>query len=78
MTLTVNIHEAKTQLSQLLSQVVKDGQSIVICNRGKPVADLCPHRPRVRTTPHPCLSRLQLKYDPTEPLQPDEWPPEAQ
>ena len=39
---TVNIHQAKTQLSQLLSRVQK-GEKIIIANRGKPVALLTPY-----------------------------------
>jgi prevent-host-death family protein len=35
----VNIHQAKTQLSQLLLRVQK-GEKIIIANRGKPVACL--------------------------------------
>lgn len=38
----VNIHEAKTQLSKLLSRVEK-GEKIIIANRGKPVAFLSPY-----------------------------------
>lgn len=38
---TVNIHQAKTHLSQLLSRV-KLGEEIVIANRGVPVAKLVP------------------------------------
>ncbi|AFZ55209.1 type II toxin-antitoxin system prevent-host-death family antitoxin [Cyanobacterium aponinum AL20118] len=38
----VNIHQAKTQLSQLLSRVEK-GEKIIIANRGKPVAFLTPY-----------------------------------
>lgn len=38
----VNIHEAKTQLSKLLSRVEK-GEKIIIANRGKPVAFLTPY-----------------------------------
>ncbi len=38
----VNIHQAKTQLSQLLLRVQK-GEKIVIANRGKPVAYLTPY-----------------------------------
>ncbi|MBF2057204.1 MAG: type II toxin-antitoxin system Phd/YefM family antitoxin [Cyanobacterium sp. T60_A2020_053] len=38
----VNIHEAKTQLSQLLSRVEK-GEKIIIANRGKPIAYLTPY-----------------------------------
>lgn len=38
----VNIHQAKTQLSQLLLRVQK-GEKIIIANRGKPVAFLSPY-----------------------------------
>ena len=48
MTLVVNIHEAKTQLSRLLERVVA-GEAVVIAKAGQPIADLVPHRPsRVR------------------------------
>lgn len=39
---TVNIHEAKTHLSQLLARV-ENGEKITIARAGKPVADLVPH-----------------------------------
>ncbi len=35
----VNIHEAKTHLSSLLSRVA-EGEEITICNAGRPVATL--------------------------------------
>ncbi len=35
----VNIHEAKTHLSQLL-QFVKDGSIVIICRSGEPIAEL--------------------------------------
>jgi len=38
---TVNIHEAKAHLSALLNQVEK-GETVVICRRNKPVAELHP------------------------------------
>ncbi len=37
----VNIHEAKTRLSQLLAQL-DDGEEIVIARAGKPIARLVP------------------------------------
>jgi len=37
----INIHQAKTNLSQLLSRV-KLGEEIVISNRGVPIAKLVP------------------------------------
>lgn len=39
---TVNIHDAKTHLSQLLARV-ENGERITIARAGKPVADLVPH-----------------------------------
>lgn len=41
---TVNIHEAKTHLSQLLA-LVESGEEVVIARSGKPVARLSPIRP---------------------------------
>jgi prevent-host-death family protein len=38
---TVNIHEAKTQLSRLLERV-RAGEEIIIAKAGKPCARLCP------------------------------------
>jgi prevent-host-death family protein len=72
--ITVNVHEAKTNLSSLLSQVEKNGEPVLICRNGKPVADLVPHRPFKRNVkPHPRLSRIKINYDPTELLSPEEW-----
>ena len=39
MTITVNIHEAKTHLSKLLNRVM-NGEEIIIAKAGKPVARL--------------------------------------
>lgn len=39
---TVNIHDAKTHLSQLLTRV-EQGETITIARAGKPVANLVPH-----------------------------------
>ena len=71
---TVNVHEAKTTLSALLARVEKTGERVFICRSGKPVADLVPHRRVDRTVPHPVMSAIEIKYDPTEPLGPEEWP----
>ncbi len=40
---SVNIHQAKTNLSRLLSRV-EHGEEIVISNRGIPIAKLIPFR----------------------------------
>ncbi len=41
---SINIHQAKTHLSRLLSRV-EHGEEIVISNRGIPIAKLVPFRP---------------------------------
>jgi prevent-host-death family protein len=71
---TVNVHEAKTNLSSLLARVEENGEAIVICRNGEPVADLVPHKRTNRIKAHPTLSRISIGYDPIEPLTTDEWP----
>lgn len=43
MTQTINIHEAKTRLSQLLQQV-EEGDEIIISRANKPIARLVAYR----------------------------------
>jgi prevent-host-death family protein len=45
----VNIHEAKTNLSRILAKVMK-GETVILCNRNRPVAELrpLPARPPAR------------------------------
>jgi prevent-host-death family protein len=53
MTLTINVHEAKTHFSELLARVGL-GEEVIIAKAGKPVARLVPisekSRPRVPGT----------------------------
>lgn len=65
---TLNIHEAKTHLSSVLADLEGKGETFLICRHGKPVADLIPHRKVNRLVPHPVMSKIKIKYDPTEPL----------
>jgi prevent-host-death family protein len=74
---SVNVHEAKTQLSMLLAEIEERGERIVICRNGEPVADLVPHRRKVSMAPDPKLGAFTVGYDPTEELGDDEWPSEA-
>lgn len=71
---TVNVHEAKTHLSAMLAEVESKGKSFVVCRHGKPVAALVPYRKKTRLEPHPVMGRIELRYDPTEPLTEEEWP----
>ena len=76
----VNMHEAKSRLSELVRAVEERGEAITICRKGKPVAELRPHRRKHATRslkPDPDL-RVEFApgYDPTEPLSSEEWPEE--
>jgi prevent-host-death family protein len=70
----VDVHEAKNQFDGLMARVEENGESIVICRNGLPVAELVPHKRRNRTRIHPVLSKIKINYDPVEPLSRDEWP----
>lgn len=74
----VNMHEAKSRLSELVKAVEKKGETVVLCRDGKPVAELkkisVAEGTFNRLAPHPQLSKILIKYDPAEPLQADEWP----
>ncbi len=76
--LKVNTHEAKSRLSELLAQVEADGQPVVICRYGKPVAELRAISPQpidpLRT--HPQLAG-KLHYNPLEGADTGDWPEEA-
>ena len=45
---TVNIHDAKTRLSRILSEV-EAGEEYVVARSGKPIARLVPYHPRGAT-----------------------------
>ena len=62
MTTTVNIHEAKTDLSKLIA-AVESGDEVVIARRGKPVVKLVKYERRER----PPLGWLKLPGPPIDP-----------
>jgi antitoxin (DNA-binding transcriptional repressor) of toxin-antitoxin stability system len=74
----VNTHEAKTKLSQLLALIEKNHETVRVCRHGKPVADIVPIRKKAINPLklHPKISNVQINYDPTAPLESDEWPGE--
>mgnify|MGYP005847699501 CR=1 FL=1 len=47
---TVNVHEAKTHLSELLAKVAA-GENVVIARRNKPIARLVPVQPEPEKLP---------------------------
>ena len=75
--LIVNVHEAKTKLSALLTAVEERGELVRICRNGKPIAELRP-LPRV-TDPLQQDPQLRVEFleDPVLPLDEDAWPEEC-
>jgi antitoxin (DNA-binding transcriptional repressor) of toxin-antitoxin stability system len=74
--ITVNMHEAKTRLSALVKAVETNGETVLLCRQGKPVAQISAvsRRKIDRLTPDPRLKPLAINYDPAEPLTEAEWP----
>ncbi len=67
---TVNIHDAKTHFSKLLSRV-ESGEEIVIAKAGKPVARLTPLVKKAgKRLPGSAKGRIVLKKGFMEPLPP--------
>jgi antitoxin (DNA-binding transcriptional repressor) of toxin-antitoxin stability system len=73
---TVNVHEAKTQLSKLLAAVER-GEVVRICRNYVPVAELRPV-PHVRDplVIDPELARVAVNGDLLAPVPFDDWPAE--
>lgn len=76
--ITVNMHEAKSRLSQLVA-AAENGEEVVICSKGQPRVRLIPYKlssPVCRNlTPDPSLRPILAPgYDPAEPLSEEEWP----
>ncbi len=76
--ITVNTHEAKTNLSKLLHLVSEKHETVRICRYGKVIADIVEPQKKIKVTnflkKHPTLSNIKINYDPTESLSDDEWP----
>ncbi len=65
---TVNVHDAKTHFSKLLTRV-ESGEEIVIAKAGKPVAKLSPLVKKVaKRLPGSAKSRIVLKKGFEKPL----------
>jgi prevent-host-death family protein len=68
MALTINIHEAKTHLSELLQRVLQ-GEEIIIAKAGKPIARLTPYRQKPTTRiPGIDAGKIQISADFDAPL----------
>jgi len=67
---TVNIHDAKTRLSQLLAGVER-GEEIIIARSGKPIAKLIPYSPAAQRKPGMLKGRVRYGDDLRDPLPPE-------
>jgi len=77
--ITVNMHEAKSRLSELVAIALKS-EEVIACSHGEPRVRLVPVGPaefrRDLIAADPKLrATLAADYDPAEPLTVDEWPP---
>ncbi len=78
--ITVNMHEAKSRLSQLVKAIEEEGEIVILQRNGQPVAEIHrytppPALPVRRLTPDPRLRPILAPgYDPAEPATEDEWP----
>jgi len=76
--IAVNMHEAKTRLSELVRAVEDRDEVVVICRDGIEVAEIRRRSKRRRARilePDPRFHvTFAPGYTPTEPLADDEWP----
>ena len=76
--ITVNMHEAKTRLSELVKAVEEHNETVVLCRDGREVAEIRRRSKRRRArnlSPDPRFRvERAATYRPTEPLSDDEWP----
>ncbi|HBF11905.1 MAG TPA: type II toxin-antitoxin system prevent-host-death family antitoxin [Deltaproteobacteria bacterium] len=76
--ISVNTHEAKTRLSELLAKVEKGKNRVQICRHGVPVAELVP----IRAAVDPLQQHFELQKgaqilgDPLQPVSEENWPEE--
>jgi len=71
MSLTVNIHEAKTNFSKLLARVIV-GEEVIIAKAGKPIARLVPIAEKpARRVPGSAAGKIVIAPDFDAPLPDD-------
>ena len=73
--ISVNTHEAKTRLSELLSTVETRLETVVICRNGRPIAELLPwEKVESPLRQSPKLKKIKFHEDPSLPLTENDWP----
>ena len=69
----LNIHETKTNLSSILTDIETTGKTYLICRNGKPIEKIVPHKKKSRLKPDPFLIRIKITSDLTKPLTEEDW-----
>ncbi len=59
----INIHDAKTNLSKYLEQVINTHASIVICSNNKPIALLSEYKPKQPRTLGLLKGKIKMSDD---------------
>ncbi len=73
--ISVNTHEAKTHLSELLSKVEKNHEIVLICRNGIPVAELSAWNKNKNPLAQDArLKKIKFYKDPSLPLDQEDWP----
>lgn len=73
--ISVNTHEAKTRLSELLAKVEGQHERVVICRSGKPVAEMIPWEKAGNPLRQSAkLKKVVFHEDPSRPLDDEDWP----
>lgn len=76
--ISINTHEAKTRLSELLTRIETEQETVVICRNGKPVAKLVPWMKSTDPFHRDAeLRKVIFHEDPVLPLAEEEWPGET-
>ncbi len=71
---TVNVHEAKSTLSNLLRLVEEEGEHIRIARNGRPIAQIIPlPKKKDPFVTNPKLQGIAIE-DPMLPLDEEDWP----
>jgi antitoxin (DNA-binding transcriptional repressor) of toxin-antitoxin stability system len=63
----LNIHEAKTHLSSIISEIGKSGEHVLICKYNVPIAELSPLKKKKRSIPDPELGNIKFHRPPEDP-----------
>jgi prevent-host-death family protein len=69
--MTLNLYDAKTQLSSLV-ELAASGEEIIIAKNGQPMAKLVPFKPRIRRKPGRLKGKIWLSPDFDAPMPQEE------